>query len=202
MKRIFLAIVAVVAASTLSAQELRWGVTGGLNFAYEHLPKGNSSDCYLGFNLGAKAELDLGDEISKGFYADGRLLYTLKGGQWKGSHNNLGYIELPLNFGYRFTLSKSVSMFAGLGPYVAVGVLGNNVTKGDSNTKIKTKMFGRDYKRFDCGLNYNLGVEIKQHWQCYAGFEHGLMNVVKSTPTGEDIKVRVFNLYLGAAYMF
>jgi hypothetical protein len=202
MKRIFLAIVAIVAASTLSAQDLRWGVTGGLNFANEHLPKGNSSDCYVGFNLGAKAELDLGEEIYKGFYASGRLLYTLKGGQWKNWHNNLGYIELPVNFGYRFTLAKDVSMFVDLGPYFAIGVVGNNVTKGESNTKIKQRLFGRDYKRFDCGLNYNLGVDIKYHWQCFVGFEHGFVNIMKTSPIGEDIKARMFNFYVGAAYMF
>ena len=54
MKKFLLAIVAVVATCTLSAQELKWGVTGGFNFANEHLSVGNSSDCYIGFNLGVK----------------------------------------------------------------------------------------------------------------------------------------------------
>ena len=35
MKRIIIALLAVVAAINVSAQELRWGVVGGLNFAWE-----------------------------------------------------------------------------------------------------------------------------------------------------------------------
>ncbi|MBQ1253283.1 MAG: porin family protein [Alistipes sp.] len=201
MKKIFLALVAVVATYTLSAQDLRWGITGGLNFANEHLAKGNSSDCYIGFNLGAKAELDLSYDIAEGFYADARALYTLKGGQWRGAHNNLGYIELPLNFGYRFKLSQEVSLFAGLGPYFALGVIGNNVIE-EGDTKLKTDLFGESYKRFDWGLNYNVGVELKGHWQCFLGFEHSLMNAAKSSPEGDEVKVRPLNFYIGAAYMF
>ena len=33
MKRIIIALLAVVATINVSAQELRWGVAGGLNFA-------------------------------------------------------------------------------------------------------------------------------------------------------------------------
>ena len=35
MKRIIIALLAVVAAINVSAQDLRWGVAGGLNFAWE-----------------------------------------------------------------------------------------------------------------------------------------------------------------------
>jgi hypothetical protein len=202
MKRIFLAIVAIVAASTLSAQDLRWGVTGGLNFANEHLPKGNSSDCYVGFNLGAKAELDLGEEIYKGFYASGRLLYTLKGGQWKNWHNNLGYIELPVNFGYRLSVAENLSVIGSLGPYFGLGILGKDVTKAD-NSKVKTDVFGSRLQRFDFGLNYKLGVEMWDKWQFYLGFEHSLLNLMKTEKEVTDkFKSNVVNFYIGTALMF
>lgn len=201
MKKFLLAIVAVVATCSLSAQDLRWGVTGGFNFAYEHLLAGNSSDCYLGLNVGAKVEWDLADEIADGFYVDGRALYSLKGAQWKGWHENLGYIELPFNFGYRFTLSDNVSLFAGLGPYVAIGVNSSSVVKTD-NVKTKTKLFGDFYKRFDWGLNYNVGVELKKDWQVFLGFEHGFVDMVKSDPIVDNTTMHALNLYIGAAYMF
>ncbi|MBQ2374304.1 MAG: outer membrane beta-barrel protein [Alistipes sp.] len=201
MKKFLLAIVAVVATCSLSAQELKWGVTGGFNFANEHMSAGNSSDCYIGFNLGVKAVFDLSDEVADGFYADGRALYTLKGGQWKGAHNNLGYVEVPLNFGYSFSLSDNISLFAGLGPYFALGVAGSNVIKTDS-VKTKTKLFGNAYKRFDWGLNYNVGVDLWGSWQVFMGFEHGFVNVIKSTPDVDSPKMHPLNFYIGTAYMF
>lgn len=201
MKKIILAMVAVLATCTLSAQEFRWGPTLGLNLANIHFSEQNSSDCYLGFNLGFKGELTFTDAQSDGFYADARLLYTLKGGSWEGFHENLGYIELPLNAGYRYALSNDVRLFAGVGPYFAIGMGGSHVVK-DSHTKIKTDLYGITYKRFDFGLNYNVGVEIYDEWQIFLGFEHGLLNSRKSAVDVENFKMHPLNFYIGAAMMF
>lgn len=201
MKKILLLLVAAMATCTLSAQELRWGVTGGLNFANVHFSEPNSSDCYIGFNAGVKAEYDLEDAIASGFYADARLLYTLKGGRWSGIHQNLGYISLPLNFGYRYALSNDVKLFGGLGPYLAIGVLGKEVFK-EGDIKIKSDMFGENYKRFDFGLNYNVGVELYDQWQVFMGFEHGLVNSFKSKLEGDNSKMHPLNFYIGCAFMF
>ncbi len=201
MKKVLLAIVAVMATCSLSAQDLRWGVTGGVNFANERISLGNSSDCYVGFNLGAKAEMDLSYYIADGFYADARLLYTLKGGRWAGLHHNLGDLELPLNFGYRYALSNDVKLFGGLGPYLAFGVAGKSVVK-EGDAKIKTPIFGEGCKRFDLGLNYNVGVELYDQWQVFLGFEHGLLNAYKQELQGAKVKMHPLNFYVGVAYMF
>lgn len=201
MKKILLAIVALMATCTLSAQEFRWGPTAGLNFSWMHSDKVNSSDCYLGFNLGAKVEMDMADLVYDGFYVDARALYTLKGGRWKGQHQNLGYVEIPLNFGYRFPVGGDVTLFAGLGPYFALGVLGKDVIKED-DMKLKSDLFGEVYKSFDFGLNYNFGVELWSQWQFFLGFEHSLLNALKSDMIGESVKFRPLNFYIGTAYMF
>lgn len=201
MKKIIVALVAVMATCTLSAQELRWGATGGLNFAWLKAKEVNSSDCYLGFNLGAKVEMDMADAIKDGFYVDARLLYTLKGAQWQNNHQNLGYLELPLNFGYREAVSNYVTVFGGLGPYFGLGLLGKNVAKVDGS-KVKTDLFGDVYKSFDFGLNYNVGVELWNEWQIFIGFEHSLLNVLKTDIEGVNVKYRPMNFYIGTAYMF
>lgn len=201
MKKMFLAILAVVATCSLSAQDLRWGVTGGFNFANEHVSKGPSSDCYVGLNLGVKAEMDLSYHIEDGFYADARLLYTLKGGRWANLHHNLGYLELPLTFGYRHAISNDVKLFGGLGPYLALGIIGKEVEK-EGNTKTKTPIFGKTYKRFDLGLNYNVGVELYDQWQAFIGFEHGFVNAYKRNLEGDKVRMHPLNFYIGAAYMF
>ncbi|MBR2006535.1 MAG: outer membrane beta-barrel protein [Alistipes sp.] len=201
MKKLLVLIVALMASLTLSAQEMRYGVTGGVNFAWMHNPI-SSSDAYIGFNAGVKAEMDLSSVVADGFYADARALYSLKGGRWSGIHQNLGYLELPFNFGYRIDTGSDVGVLVGLGPYFGLGVLGKNVVKADG-AKVKSDLFGDSYKRFDFGLNYNVGVELWSQWQFFVGFEHSLLNIAKSSMDGEgDIKVRPLNFYIGTAFMF
>ncbi len=201
MKKLLVLIVALMASFTLSAQEMRYGITGGVNFANMHSSV-SSSDAYVGFNAGIKAEMDLSSVVADGFYADARALYSLKGGRWSGVHQNLGYLALPFNFGYRFGVSSDINILAGLGPYFGLGVLGKNVVKVDG-TKVKSDLFGDSFKRFDFGLNYNVGVEMWNQWQFFVGFEHSLLNIAKSSIDGEgDIKVRPLNFYIGTAFMF
>ena len=204
MKRIIIALLAVVATINVSAQELRWGVAGGLNFANERAKAAGvkvSSDSYIGFQIGAKAEMDFSSYLIDGFYLEGSLLYNLKGGSYSGSHSNLGYLQLPVNLGYRLTFSGDVSLLGSLGPYVGLGVLGKDVEKV-SGAKVKTDVFGTRLQRFDFGLNYKLGVEVWNQWQFYLGFEHSLLNLSKTKIEGSSSRTRVTNFYIGTAYMF
>lgn len=202
MKRLILSLVALIAVMGVSAQDFRFGVTGTANLSWVNTPL-ISSDAYVGFSAGVKAEMDMSDIIMDGFYVDGRLLYTLKGGSWAGSHQNIGFIEIPLNFGYRYHINDDIALMAGVGPYIGYGIIGKYVTK-EGDTKIKEDLFGNDVKRFDFGLNYNIGVELWQNWQIFAGFEHGLLNLTKSSIDEDTIplKSHISNFYIGVAYMF
>ena len=205
MKRIILALVAIVMALNVSAQDLRWGAVGAVNFSWMRAKAAGvaiSSDSYVGFQAGAKAEIDLADYLTDGFFADGALVYNLKGGSYSGSHTNLGYLQIPLNLGYRTPLSNDVSFIAGLGPYFGLGVLGKDVVK-EGDTKVKTDVFGESMQRFDFGLNYKLGVEMWNQWQFYLGFEHSLLNLAKTdADLGSGVKYRLVNFYIGTSYMF
>lgn len=205
MKRIILALVAIVMALNVSAQDLRWGAVGAVNFSWMRAKAAGvaiSSDSYIGFQAGAKAEMDLADYLTDGFFADGALVYNLKGGSYSGSHTNLGYLQIPLNLGYRTPLSNDVSFIAGLGPYFGLGVLGKDVVK-EGGTKLKTDVFGESMQRFDFGLNYKLGVEMWNQWQFYLGFEHSLLNLAKTdADLGSGVKYRLVNFYIGTSYMF
>lgn len=202
MKRIFLVLMAVIISAGVSAQELRLGATAGLNFASAHVDNGSSSGGYIGFQLGAKAEMDFSSYLIDGFYLEGSLLYNLKGGSYSGSHSNLGYLQLPVNLGYRLTFSGDVSLLGSLGPYFGLGVLGKDVEKV-SGAKVKTDVFGTRLQRFDFGLNYKLGVEVWDQWQFYLGLEHSLLNLAKKNLDGEALgKMHLVNFYIGTAYMF
>ena len=205
MKRVIIVLLALFAAVNVSAQELRWGVAGGLNFAWERAKAAGvkvSSDSYIGFQVGAKAEMDFSSYLIDGFYLEGSLLYNLKGGSYSGSHSNLGYLQLPVNLGYRLTFSGDVSLLGSLGPYFGLGVLGKDVEKV-SGAKVKTDVFGIRLQRFDFGLNYKLGVEVWNQWQFYLGLEHSLLNLAKKNLDDEAHgKKHLVNFYIGTAYMF
>ena len=204
MKRFIIVLMAVMISMGVSAQELRLGATGGLNFAWERAKAAGvkvSSDSYIGFQVGAKAEMDFSSYLIDGFYLEGSLLYNLKGGSYSGSHSNLGYLQLPVNLGYRLTFSGDVSLLGSLGPYFGLGVLGKDVEKV-SGAKVKTDVFGTRLQRFDFGLNYKLGVEVWDQWQFYLGFEHSLLNLSKTKIEGSSSRTRVTNFYIGTAYMF
>lgn len=202
MKRFFILLIAVIISAGASAQELRLGATAGLNSAWARVDNGSSSDTYIGFHLGAKAELDLSNQIANGFYLDGKMLYTLKGGRWATYHYNLGYVEIPVSFSYRYPIADRVSLMGGLGPYVGLGILGKSVSKDVGGTKLKQDIFGSMYKRFDFGLNYQAGVELSNKWQFFLGFEHSLMNIRHKYIDGDNYKLRPLNFYIGTAYMF
>lgn len=205
MKRIIIVLLALVAAVNVSAQDLRFGVAGGLNLSWEKekvLGDKYTSDSYIGFHAGVKAEMDFADHLTDGFYLEGSLLYTLKGSSYSGTHTNLGFIHLPINLLYRLPISNSVSIMGGLGPYLSLGVVGKDVEKVDGS-KIKTEVFGDIYQRFDFGLNYKIGVEMWDQWQFYAGFEHGLLDLTKTKVADEVIsKCHLLNFYIGTAFMF
>lgn len=206
MKRLIIAFVAITMAFSVSAQDLRWGVTGGLNFSWEKAKLDAlsiSSDCYIGFQAGVKAEMDFADYIADGFFLEGSLLYNLKGSSFDSAHTNLGYLQLPVNLGYRYPVSSSVSLLAAAGPYLGLGILGKDVEKL-GGTKVKTDVFGSDLQRFDFGLNYKLGIEMWDQWQFYLGFEHSLLNIAKTDDSfaSDDVKCRFINLYIGTALMF
>ena len=206
MKKVVLALVALLAVSSVAAQDIRYGLVGGFNISWEKMKMdvgSISSDSYVGFHLGVRAEMDLSQAITDGFFVDGKLLYSLKGAYATNAHDNLGYLEMPFNFGYRLPVSQTVSLTAGLGPYFALGILGKSVAKVDG-MKVKSDIFGDSIQRFDFGLNYNLGVELWRQWQFFVGFEHSLVNIMKNEIASEtgDAKLRLLNFYIGTALMF
>lgn len=205
MKRIVIVLFALLTAVNVSAQDLRYGVVGGLNLSWEYekvMGEKLVSDTYIGFQAGVKAEMDFSDQITDGFSIDASLLYSLKGGSYSGTHTNLGFVHLPINLVYRYPISDSVSLLGGVGPYLSLGVVGKDVEKV-AGSKIKTDVFGDIYQRFDFGLNYKIGVEMWEQWQFYAGFEHGLLDLTKTKVDDSLIsKCHLLNFYIGTAFMF
>ena len=214
MKKILpLLSVALLLSAVVSAQGLRYGVTGGLNvssFAINGTgDKSLDSDSRMGFNVGFRVEAGA-PFILDGFFFSGELLLSSKGAEFNTAEDGDAlknivrpyYLELPLHIGYRHTVGSSgnVSLFGSFGPYFAVGIGGKNKIEIDNVTE-KFDTFGDDgLKRFDFGLGIRGGVHFYDHYQIFIGYDWGLIDIAKSNADGRKINNR--NFYVGVAYMF
>lgn len=202
-------LVALVATATVSAQGLRYGITGAMNVAnYAMKVEGISfnPDSRIGFRAGFRMEMDA-PFIYDGFYFDAEALLSAKGAKFDSSSGEDAasvisrpyYLEIPIHIGYRYMFGQgNVGIFGSFGPYFGVGLFGTNkVTVAGVDSK--PDAFSSDgLKRFDFGLGLRAGVAMFEHYRIYVGYDWGLIDVAKSG--GNKINNR--NFYVGASYMF
>ncbi len=138
-------------------------------------------------------------------------------GTWYELKTNPLYLELPVNIVGKIPLGSNSNIFFGAGPYGAMGiggkykvtgeVLGFNYSKEDgitfSNDDPTNGQNGEsgDLKRFDFGLNFLAGIEIK-HITLNANYGLGLVNIKPGSKNNDNDKYknRVFSLSVG--YLF
>ena len=143
-------LVALVATATVSAQSLRYGITGAMNVAnYAMEVEGISfnPDSRIGFRAGFRMEMDA-PFIYDGFYFDAEALLSAKGAKFDSSSGEDAasvisrpyYLEIPIHIGYRYMFGQgNVGIFGSFGPYVAMGLFGTDkVTVGSTSTKPDT----------------------------------------------------------------
>lgn len=202
-------LVALVATATVSAQGLRYGITGAMNVAnYAMEVEGISfnPDSRIGFRAGFRMEMDA-PFIYDGFYFDAEALLSAKGAKFDSSSGEDAasvisrpyYLEIPIHIGYRYMFGQgNVGIFGSFGPYFGVGLFGTNKVTVEG-VESKPDAFSSDgLKRFDFGLGLRAGVAMFEHYRIYVGYDWGLIDVAKSG--GNKINNR--NFYVGASYMF
>lgn len=174
-----------------------------------------------GFQLGAILEIPLGH---KGFYFQPAILYTTKGRQYLKNNDsltsastdtvyskqtlNLGYVDIPLNLTYKFTLSENErhknSFFISAGPYVSFFYTGNltrqRLTLSDPKYLSEADPLsvgkGPDtYKVVDLGINGRTGFEFG-NVMLSAYFSQGLTSFYNAPYPG-SFKHKLFGASLG-----
>ncbi len=192
MKKIFsLAVVAVVALSA-SAQNIQFGVKGGLNAS----SLSNIEDAVgkLGFNAGVTADYQLAGSL----YVLSGLEYTTKGaeisipGSIQDYTSTLSYLQLPIHAGYKMSIADNTRLVLHAGPYLAYALSAK--TKAGSE---KTNVIN-DTNRFDAGLGGGAKVELGKI-SVGLGVDYGLTTVNKDTEGG---KSRNMNASLSVGYKF
>jgi hypothetical protein len=195
------------------AQNIRLGIKAGLNLSnqtFSGATNGVPSQNLTGFNAGGI--LDIGFDR---FSIQPGLFYTTKGRKYKMEFTDgnqtktttaylsfgADYIEMPINFLYKFGAGSNTKIYIGGGPYVGYGISRNSSTsnypQGDSST---SESYGGDggYKNPDYGLNATMGVEINDKIIISANYGYGLANI---TPA-PNVKLHNEALSFSVGYLF
>lgn len=217
MKKNTLCLTALLAVSSLavSAQSegsFRFGVTGGMNVA--NLTN-TEADSRIGFNVGLRGEYSITNNV----YIGGAFLFSQKGSkdeetaEFSGVSakakytNNPGYLQIPVQVGYRFDLGNGVYVFGETGPYFAFGVCGKSKVEVEGNVagfsgskESKADFFGDDgANTFDGGWGVRAGVEASG-FQVHLGYEYGFSKLF-ATVDGQS-GVHNSNFTIGVSYFF
>jgi Outer membrane protein beta-barrel domain len=219
--RIILLISSAFFISSISAQSLKVG----LNFA--NITTTNDGDIddskmLTSFHAGFSGNI----KVATILYFQPGILVTGKGAKtqsgstadanyYRATSNPL-YVEIPANFVLK-TPTGNVKLFAGAGPYIAVGVAGNNKVDGkflgtsfsstenirwsDDDPSTLNYEEGSGYgimKRFDYGLNAIAGLETKNAILS-VNYGHGLAKLQSGSNSSADDKNkhRVLSLSIG-----
>ena len=155
-KFLLLAVVTVLGFTSVNAQEIKFGVKGGLNFAT--IGGDNTKDIELvtSFNFGVLSEIPISDKFS--FQPE--LMYSGQGYSFNDNTIALSYLNVPLMGKYYVTKGLSVEA----GPQIGFLLAAKNEktdVKDSFNTVDFGVNFGVGYKLengLNFGVRYNLGL--------------------------------------------
>lgn len=194
-KKILLSLsLSVITISLINAQT-SFGVRAGVNFqnltGKDYSGASLNNSLLTGFHIGANVETG----ISKDFYFQPGLLYTVKGAKSNDGNTKItiNYIELPFNFLYKPQLGSG-KLITGAGLYAAFGISGKEKSpSGTSKINFKSKVDvlagGANnevvfLRGLDYGFNIFAGYELSNRLSLQLNAQLGLMNI---NPTDERV---------------
>ncbi len=147
MKKIVLLLAMVAMVGSMSAQELSFGIKGGVNMSNFSGKDVKDTKMKLGYNVGIAADYDFAPNmaIQSGlfFTTKGAKLSSAKINQKFGDATlsgtvdataNAMYLQLPVHFAYKIDVNPGTRVVLHAGPYVAYGVGGKR--SGKANLKV------------------------------------------------------------------
>lgn len=145
------------------------GVRGGFGIAnisgvsklFEMSGTGYSSSSLLGFHSGLVAQFN----FPGNWFFQPELLYSSQGCEIEGEAGVLGYIQLPLQTGYKIDVGNDFDLLFGTGIYFAFGVYGRD------------DAFEYTFRRFDFGLPVFFGFQVRGT-MVTVGYDFGLVDIV------------------------
>lgn len=228
MKKLLVSLaVALFCTATASAQMFNLRVEAGPVFSFsslaEHGTKVFSAGTKVGYHAGAFADISL----TKGLYASTGLSFEMKGSR---DHSYLDgktlkvnkealneitmhYLQIPVNVGYRLSLTPSIRFAVQTGPYFAVALGGTQKTKSKITGAVKSfnifkeGVFGLDKaNRFDVGWGASAMLYLGSIYGTI-GADFGFLNVAQTNPSGiadqiKGLSLKNSTVHIGLGYCF
>lgn len=162
-----------------------------------------------GFHLGGTVDVPFNEFFS---FEPG-LMFTTKGMKYDAeilgvdisAKANLYYLDIPLTFKAKHDLGGGTKIFGAFGPYVGIGLSGKvkatMTYQGQEETDEIDITWGSDeneddLKRFELGLTFGAGVEIKSIL-IGISYDLGLSNISAYQDFGSTSKNRVLRFSVG-----
>ncbi|WP_296316842.1 porin family protein [Winogradskyella sp. UBA3174] len=173
MKKLFIAAFAVIAFTSVNAQDITYGLTGGLTNM--NIGSGGDDESETGFHLGAFADFG----ISEKFHVQPELTYS-----------NAGDVTfISLNAMAKYYVMDGLNLQAG--PTLGIAG-GDNVDAADEN-------FGDDFTKLNIGLAFGVGYDISEKFFAQARYGVQLNDHVTDSDVGE---LKINNFLVGVGYRF
>ncbi len=199
-----LAFFILLSCTSLRAQIL-YGVRMAGGFAYQQV-KSTSVSVTGGsvktFNIYGFAQAPLSNDFwlstSLGIANKGAIVYD----DALTTTSRLTYIELPISVLKKFNIPNTGRFFIGAGGYAAMGWKGHLdfETPGSNTSDVVRYGKDNDVKRFDGGLYFSTGFELRNKLVFNVGYSLGLNNIASDPQqaTGTSVvKNRIFTVGLG-----
>lgn len=174
--------------------QVKWDAKVGMNFS--NMTKFDDTKALPGFNLGVG--MDYG--FSENWSLQSGLMISSKGfkfkeGDWKDKYRPI-YLDIPILAAYKFNISDNTKFVINAGPYLAIGLGGKNKETDEEDIKLFDKD-GYDWKRFDLGIQYGIGLELSDRYLINLTGQNGFISPVDG---GDDPKNMTFTI--GVGYRF
>lgn len=164
MKKSILLVVLFALVSVGSFAQVSPVVKGSLNLSNYYGGDSDGSKTLVGGRFGFGIEYQFNDLVS----LQPTLYLSHKGAKYGNDNANVKfhewYLDMPIDVQLRFNIADNTNLTVAAGPYIAYGIFGKtkgtgaflgNEYPGDVDT------FGDNrLKRFDAGLNFELGFEF------------------------------------------
>lgn len=174
--------------------QVKWDAKFGMNFS--NMTKIDESKALPGFTLGVGMDYGFNENwsLQSGLMISSKG-FKFKEGDWKDKYRPI-YLDIPILAAYKFNISDNTKFVINAGPYLAIGLGGKNKETDEEDIKLFDKD-GHDWKRFDLGIQYGIGLELSDRYLINLTGQNGFISPVDG---GDDPKNMTFTI--GVGYRF
>lgn len=174
--------------------QVKWDAKFGMNFS--NMTKIDESKALPGFTLGVGMDYGFNENwsLQSGLMISSKG-FKFKEGDWQDKYRPI-YLDIPILAAYKFNISDNTKFVINAGPYLAIGLGGKNKETDEEDIKLFDKD-GYDWKRFDLGIQYGIGLELSDRYLINLTGQNGFISPVDG---GDDPKNMTFSI--GVGYRF